>query len=253
MSTGMKVFFQAVRRCGLAALWCATSLPLAAFADTSVGNITYTRGKVFVQAASGERHLAVSNAALHNGDTIQTARDAEVVLVMADHQRIYLRGGTLYRIDDFHYSTEEPAQSHSITSLLRGGLRVVSGLIGKQGNPDAYQLKTQMATIGIRGTEWSVLERDSEFEKQTGTTADRPEDGLRMASGVTSDSAPPAIRTGENIRVYHGLIDVRTEIYHERIPEGLGTIINSPRSPITLLPGDEVQPVTPSDAASACE
>ncbi len=253
MSTGMKTVFQWVRRCGLAALLCAASAPLVAFADTSVGNVTYTRGTVFVQAAGGERHLALPNTALHNGDTIQTAREAEVVLVMADHQRIYLRGGTLYRIDDFHYSTEAPAQSHSITSLLRGGLRVVSGLIGKQGNPDAYQLKTQMATIGIRGTEWSVLERGGECEGQTGATADQSGDGPCMALGGTSDSAPSAPQTGEHIRVYHGLIDVRTEIYHEQIPEGLGTIIHSPRSPITLLPGDEVQPVMPSDAAAACE
>jgi hypothetical protein len=212
-----------LRQVSIMALVCAASLPLAAFADASVGTLTYATGTVYIQPKNGDRHTVAKGAALQNGDTIQTAKGAEAVLAMVDHQRIYLSGGTLYRLDDFHYSAEVPAQSYSVTSLLQGGLRVISGLIGKQGNPDAYQLKTQVATIGIRGTEWSVLEGD---------------DG----------------HTGENIRVYHGLIDVRTDAWHEKVPEGLGTIIHSRQSSITTIPGDEVRSVTPSvAAAAACE
>lgn len=204
---------------------CAAAMPLtaAADADTNVGAITYVAGTVYVQPAYGEKHQVTLGASLHNGDTIETAKDAEAVLAMVDHQRIYLKGGTLYRLDDFHYSATVPAQSYSVTSLLQGGLRVVSGLIGHQGNPNAYALKTQMGTIGIRGTEWSV---------------DEGTDG----------------HTDENIRVYHGLIDVRTDTYHEEVPAGLGTILHSRRSAIITVPGDEVRPVTPSaPAAAACE
>jgi FecR protein len=210
------------RPVGVMALLCAASMPLAAFADTSVGTITYTVGTVYVQPAHGDKHLVVTGASLQNGDTIQTGKGAEAVLLMVDQQHIYLNGNTLYRLDDFHYSAEVPAQSYSVTSLLQGGLRVISGLIGKQGNPDAYQLKTQMATIGIRGTEWSVLEG---------------EDG----------------HTGENIRVYHGLIDVRTDVYREELAAGLGTVLHSRQSSITTLPGEQVRSVTPSPAAAACE
>jgi hypothetical protein len=39
---------------------------------------------------------------------------------------------------------------------LKGGLRTVSGLIGKRGNRDAYQMNTATATIGIRGTVFDV-------------------------------------------------------------------------------------------------
>jgi hypothetical protein len=37
-------------------------------------------------------------------------------------------------------------------SLVRGGFRSITGLIGKT-NPDAYQIRTTTATVGIRGTD----------------------------------------------------------------------------------------------------
>ena len=36
--------------------------------------------------------------------------------------------------------------------LLKGGLRTVTGLIGKRGDQDVYKIGTSTATIGIRGS-----------------------------------------------------------------------------------------------------
>lgn len=50
--------------------------------------------------------------------------------------------------------------SRAIFSLLKGGFRTVSGLIGKI-NHDEYQVATPVATIGIRGTDYLVVICDS--------------------------------------------------------------------------------------------
>lgn len=48
------------------------------------------------------------------------------------------------------------SSSKSYFKLLRGGFRAVSGLIGK-GNADQYRVRTPVATIGIRGTDYVLV------------------------------------------------------------------------------------------------
>ncbi|MDX1434446.1 MAG: FecR domain-containing protein, partial [Gammaproteobacteria bacterium] len=50
--------------------------------------------------------------------------------------------------------------SRSFFSLLKGGLRTITGAIGKL-NRKAYQIRTPVATIGIRGTEYLAALGDS--------------------------------------------------------------------------------------------
>jgi hypothetical protein len=51
----------------------------------------------------------------------------------------------------------EPEHKDNILfSLLKGGLRSVTGLLGKR-SPDAFKLNTATATIGIRGTHFGAL------------------------------------------------------------------------------------------------
>lgn len=49
-----------------------------------------------------------------------------------------------------------PAGSRAFFKLLRGGFRAVSGLIGKGDSAD-YRVSTPVATIGIRGTDYTVV------------------------------------------------------------------------------------------------
>ena len=46
--------------------------------------------------------------------------------------------------------------SRAFFSLLKGGFRSISGLIGKL-NHDEYRVSTPVATIGIRGTDYLVV------------------------------------------------------------------------------------------------
>jgi hypothetical protein len=73
-----------------------------------------------------------------------------------------LRDGTVLvlgpssRLDMKEFSFDPTAQDGGLLiSLLRGSLRMISGLIGKA-HPDAVRIETQTATIGIRGTDFIV-------------------------------------------------------------------------------------------------
>ena len=57
--------------------------------------------------------------------------------------------------------------SHAFFSLLKGGFRTVSGLIGKINHED-YSVATPVATIGIRGTDYLTVLCDRKLRHRPG-------------------------------------------------------------------------------------
>jgi hypothetical protein len=188
-----------------------------ALAATAVGNIDYVSGAVSIQHADGSTRLAGVGSGLENGDTVQTSKDAEAVLILIDKQRIYLKPGSIFRIDDFNFAEDNPGANRSFLSLVKGGLRTISGLIGKQGNEADYQLKTKTATIGIRGTEYSAID---------------------CAQGNCG-----ALPDGVHISVFDGLVVVNNDTGGTEIGTGFGAIVPDATTPVTQLPAGKVQPV----------
>jgi hypothetical protein len=61
-----------------------------------------------------------------------------------------LQENTTFQVETFKYD-KLAAQESAIMKLLRGGVRVVTGLIGRT-NHDNFKFKVSTATVGIRGT-----------------------------------------------------------------------------------------------------
>jgi hypothetical protein len=114
--------------------------------------IEFAAGNVMAITSSGQRQLS-RGSEVNSGDTVNTG-DGRAQLRFADGAMMSLQPGTEFRIDDYNYNGKNDGQEKGFFSLLRGGLRTISGYIGK-GNRDAYRVTTSVATIGIRGTEWS--------------------------------------------------------------------------------------------------
>ena len=72
---------------------------------------------------------------------------------MQDETYIMVRPDSRMVIEDFKYSEKKPEESRGFFSLLKGGFRAVTGLIKDK---KKYRYNTSVATIGIRGTEFSV-------------------------------------------------------------------------------------------------
>ena len=119
----------------------------------SVGTLKFTRGEVAVTAVSGESREVSAGANLMLGERVITGAGGIAVIRLADDSRMVLRPNTEFRVARLNRSGSDSNQS-AILDLLRGGLRLVTGLVGRA-NPSAYRLNTPVATIGIRGTEFN--------------------------------------------------------------------------------------------------
>ncbi len=118
------------------------------------GTVTFITGDVNITHADKTVTQAAKNDALNAGDTIET-RNGRLQLALIDGGRVSLQPNSIYKINKYEFSGKEDGTEYGFTELIKGGLRTISGFIGHK-NPDRYQLKTAVATIGIRGTEFTV-------------------------------------------------------------------------------------------------
>ncbi len=130
---------------------CAAEAQLRA---TPAGRAGFVRGEVKAQAGNGDRQRKlVAGSPIYAGDTLETAAGSYLVIAFKDQSRVTLTPNTEFRVERFVYNEAEPAKAQGFFAFVRGGLRAVSGAIGKF-NRDSYRFSTSVATIGIRGTEW---------------------------------------------------------------------------------------------------
>ena len=90
--------------------------------------------------------------AVNQGETIATGAMSSIVLRFADGQVAALSANSSMAINNYVYNAAEPAKSNVLLSLLNGGMRAVTGLIGKA-RPESVSYRAGNATIGIRGTD----------------------------------------------------------------------------------------------------
>lgn len=120
-----------------------------------IGEITHHQGDVYINR-HGQRLTAKSkNFSIYKEDTIETAIDATANLHFSDNGRLNLGPSSYISIEEYQYRSDQPANNKSLIRVFRGAVNSVSGLIGKL-NPNNVKLKTAVATIGIRGTEYTL-------------------------------------------------------------------------------------------------
>ncbi|MFT5176659.1 MAG: hypothetical protein ACI8W7_004855 [Gammaproteobacteria bacterium] len=145
---------------------------VTALAATEAGTAVFVRGVATVQGADGSTRILGANSKVFAGDVLRTGKKSYTVLHLADESKITLRPQTIFQVEEFK---NEGSSSDSVfLRLFKGGLRTITGLIGKR-NPRGFQLRSANATIGIRGTDFEarVCEEDCRQDVQ-GIRASRP-------------------------------------------------------------------------------
>ena len=142
----------------LLAATIASTASAAAAQTTSppaqAGFLKSVRGDVQLLDATGVMRTAHVGDEVAPVERILTGVDSAASLVLRDGTVLVV--GPSSRLDMREFSFDPTAQNGSLlVSLLRGSLRMISGLIGKA-HPDAVRIETQTATIGIRGTDFIV-------------------------------------------------------------------------------------------------
>lgn len=118
--------------------------------------VEFASGPVVAITAAGVQRELSRGAELHAGDAVRTGDNARLQLRFSDGAMMSLQAQTEFRIDDYKYNGQQDGQERGFFSLIRGGLRTITGLVGRS-NRDNYRVTTPVATIGIRGTEYSAV------------------------------------------------------------------------------------------------
>lgn len=116
------------------------------------GHVVFARGAVSAESADGTVQVIGKDTPLFEGDVLTTGPRSFTVIELTDGTRMSLRPNTVFEVE--RYRDTAGAES-AIMRLFKGGLRTITGYISKR-DPEAYKLRTAVATIGIRGTEFDA-------------------------------------------------------------------------------------------------
>jgi FecR-like protein len=130
--------------------------PLLAFAQ---GTVQYLSGTLSAQRPDGTVRVLAEKSSVAVGEVITTQRDSYAQLRFSDGGQVTLRPETQVRIESYAYEEGRPDRDSFAMQLFKGGLRSLTGLIGKRSNNrNAYRMVTSTATIGIRGTDYTAIQ-----------------------------------------------------------------------------------------------
>lgn len=116
------------------------------------GNVQFVNGSVQVSNAASRAQVLQKGDAVHESDTVTTAKGASAQIRMRDGGFIVIRPDSQLKFDSFIFSGEEDGSERSFFSLIKGGMRAITGLIGQK-NKSNYRIATTTSTIAIRGTD----------------------------------------------------------------------------------------------------
>ncbi|BBI99573.1 hypothetical protein FGKAn22_12660 [Ferrigenium kumadai] len=119
-----------------------------------IGRVMLIQGALIAKEESGKSRKLTLGAPVYEGDVLTTGKQSHAVVAFRDEGRVSLQENTVFHVEKFKYD-KAASQESAVLRLIKGGVRVVSGWIGRV-NHDNYQLKVSSATIGIRGTKYGA-------------------------------------------------------------------------------------------------
>ena len=133
-------------------------MPLARAADASeiAGRVIVTIGKCVARNSEGDERALKRRSPVYASDTVLTGRGARAQIRFTDGSLVSLRPDSELRIREYHYAGKADGTEKGAYSLLKGGMRTISGVIGKK-HKENYEVTTPVATIGIRGTDYEAV------------------------------------------------------------------------------------------------
>lgn len=142
-------------------------------AGTPAGLVLLVSGTATAQLSGDQPRTMSRRSEVYVGDRITTGNDSQLQLRMKDGAMIALGANAEFVVKAYSDDAAGDKKDEAVLSLVKGGLRTISGQIDKQ----AYSLQTPTATLGIRGTVFDV------YVRSDGSTVVILRDGQVMVSG----------------------------------------------------------------------
>jgi hypothetical protein len=173
--------------------------------------------------ADGTVKVLAAKSEVESGDTLVSEKNTYAQIRFIDNSEITLRPGTTFKIDNFAYDAGKPEEDSAAFSLVKGGLRSITGLLGKR-NKEKFQLKTPAATIGIRGTTF-IAQWVDDATKLKPTTP-----------GPVSPDPAPGLAPGLHVAVLDGLIVLTNPAGAQHFQAGQFGFVPNMSAPPIILP-----------------
>lgn len=122
-----------------------------AYAAQIAGTVTHLSGPLLAKKVDGTVKILSAKSTVEQGDTLVTEKETYARIKFIDNSEITLRPNSQFKIEDFSFEEESPENDKATFNLVKGGLRAVTGALGKR-NKEKFGVNTPTATIGIRGT-----------------------------------------------------------------------------------------------------
>ena len=207
---------------------------------TLVARVVWVKGKFSASMpGSNETRELKKDSNIYMNDTLITDATSEAEIVYSDNSVMTFRPNTQLYINEYNYAPKTAAASKKsvgkyVMDLITGGFRTITGWVAKD-NPGDYQINTPVATIGVRGTEFSVVYqtgKDLYVKRYKGIPCVRNKGKNRTelcmnqvnpyADVANADTAPVAV--GEQPEVFRTDVEVIPVNFVGDNPSGLGGV-----------------------------
>jgi hypothetical protein len=166
----------------MVAAWPVQGLAAAGSVQFATGDVQLRRGAVVAAATKGSE--------VESGDVVVTGAGGRAQIRFSDGGLVALYPDSQFTVTRYA-DTGDPTQENFAVSLLRGGMRAVTGLIGKR-NPQNYKVITPTAVVGIRGSAFLVA-----FNDQGELVVSGEQDEIE----VCTEAGCVGVKAGESVRV----------------------------------------------------
>ncbi len=218
-----------------------------------IGQVVLSVGDNQVLGADQRPRPLSRGMALYPLDTVSTGPRGRVHIKFSDGGSLALKPNSTFHVARYRYDAARPEQGQAAFQLLRGGMRTISGQIGKL-NPADYQMRTLVATIGIRGTEYELYVCDR--------CCAQASDGVEGVAGGVSEGGIQVENSRHRVAVDRGRYFLIERGSHDiqlldEAPAMLA-IGQLPAEPQPVAPAPEPEPepepeMAESDCGSLCE
>ena len=131
-----------------------TLISLPAKSNTSIGDITLSKGNSVIDRKDGEKDIKVEkDLDVFSYDTVKTGK-GQVAIEFLDETRVDITQNSKLIIDEFVYDPKAKTGKLSLKATL-GTVRYASGQIAKN-SAQNISIKTPTATVSVRGTDFAM-------------------------------------------------------------------------------------------------
>lgn len=121
------------------------------------GQIVWVSGTVKATYPEQTPRILSRGAVIYEKDTIITDDKGSGQISFTDNSMLTLTPQSKLVVEQYYFNQQKPLQGgQTVLNLLKGGFRTITGFVAK-GSPSNYQVKTPVATIGVRGTDFQGI------------------------------------------------------------------------------------------------